>query len=776
VKFYSFEFDEEKINSLRDKNYNDLLILIFSGILNKAFLLEKIKYLKTLFPDAKIIGSTTDGEIVNSHIQKNSFTVSFLFFEKSTVNIDYLTKDKLDEFEDFTSKLITPDSKLIMLFGSGFDIEFESYLKKIKNIPLIGGVAGDNSKFRKNYVIANENIIFEGFVGCSIQGDIEINIRSLFLWEPIGKELTVTKADKNILYELDGEEAFNVYNRYLGVNKKNFLKYSIQFPLINENNVAKAALGLKNNGIVYGGNFHENEKVKFGIVNIVSAVKYIDKELQELNDLKKEALIIVSCVANKDAFPEIVKRKLSMVKNIPNIGFFSYGEFFNKNFLNQTFNYVTLSEGGDIKANIKPSNLEFDSATYGLINLVNYAFREMEEIFYKDNVTGFGNKFAFERDLLKAKEASMFDIKRFAFINNRYGEKTGDLVLKKFAEFLHKNLTGRARIYRISGDYFFVLCFEEGKLKAFTKKIVEYFKEHPIELNEDLKLDIEVVGAFVKRTDDFYSFKIKADLALHYAKSNNLNFVEYSKDLNLEEKIEKEIKTISFVKNALKEDKVIPVFQKIEKKVPSFEALVRIEDGGKLISPFFFLESIKYTSYYEEITKTMILKTFEKFKNNNYKVSLNFSFSDIKNKKIIDFLISNIDKYKMRHRVIIELLESESMNDINHVCEFISLVKPYGIEIAIDDFGSGYSNFVYLTRLSPDYIKIDGSLIKDLDTNDKLKTIVCSINTFAHSLGIQTVAEFVKNKEIYDICKKIGIDGLQGYYIHEPSKEIDEFL
>ena len=776
MKFYSFEFDEEKINSLKNEKYNDLLILVFSGILNKAFLLEKLKYLKTNFPNAKIIGSTTDGEIVNSNMEKKSFIVSFLFLEKSSVNIDYITKENLDNFENFSDKLITPSSKLLMLFGSGFEIDFESYLQKIKDIPLVGGVAGDNSKFRKNYVIADDNIIFEGFAGCSIEGDIEVHIKSLFVWEPIGKSLSVTKADENILYELDGEEAFNIYKKYLGVNKEDFLKYSIQFPLIKENNIARAALGLKEHAIVYGGKFEENEKVKFGIVNILNATKYIDKKLKELNDIKKEAMIIMSCVSNRDAFPDIVKRKLALLKGIPNVGFFSYGEFFNKQFLNQTFNFITLSEGGSIEYKIQPAKLNFDSTTYGLINLVNYAFKAMEDIFYKDTVTGFGNKFAFERDLLQAKEASMFDIKRFALINNRYGEKTGDLVLKKFAEFLKDNLEGNAKIYRISGDYFFVLSFKEGNLKHFTQKIVEYFKENTITLNEDLKLDIEVVGAFVGKTEEFYSFKIKADLAIHYAKSNNLSFVEYSKELKLEEKIEKEIKTISFVKNAIKEERVITVFQKIEKKVSSFEALVRIEDKGKLISPFFFLDSIKYTSYYEEITKIMILKTFEKFKNSNHKVSLNFSFSDIKNKKIIDFLISNIDKYKMRHRLIIELLESESINDINLVSEFIALIKPYGVEIAIDDFGSGYSNFVYLIRLSPDYIKIDGSLIKDLDTNDKLKSIVCSINTFAHSLGIKTVAEFVRNKEIYDICKKIGIDALQGYYIHEPSKDIDEFL
>ena len=764
MKFFSFEFDEDKIKSLKNIKYKDLLILVFSGVLNKAFLLDKLRFLKNHFKDAKIIGATTDGEIINSNIQKNSFVVSFLFLEKSKAKVKYV--DDLSKVDNFVKEF--KDSKLLILFASGLDIDFEEYLQKF-NVPVFGGIAGDNAKFRKNYVIYDDKLIFNGFVGCSIEGDIEIHSKSLFFWDAIGKDLKITKVNKNIVYELEGESAFKIYNKYLGVSRENFLKYAIQFPLIKENNIARAALGLRDEAIIYGGNFKENEKVKFGIVDVVKANKYINKKLIELNNVKKEALIIVSCMANKYAFLDLVQKKLNILQDIPNIGFFSYGEFFEDKFLNQTFNLITLSEGGDLGVEIKPHRFTPTSAVYGLINLVNYAFSEMEEIFYKDNVTGCGNKFAFEKDLVHAKEVSLFDIKRFSLINNRYGEKIGDLVLKRFAEFLYKK--SKNKVYRISGDYFFILSSKDS-LKEISKEIVEYFKENTLKVTEDLSLDIEVVGAFVSEVDDYYSLKIKADLALHYAKSNNLSFIEYSKDLGLEERIEKEIKTISFVKKAIKEDRVIPVFQKIEKDIPSYEALVRIEENGKLISPFFFLDSIKYTSYYEEITKIMIIKTFEKFKNNFFKVSLNFSFSDIKNKKLIEFLIYNINKYGMRNRLIIELLESEYINDIDYVCEFLSLIKPYGVEIAIDDFGSGYSNFVYLTRISPKYIKIDGSLIKDLDTNEKLRKIVCSINDFAHSLGIKTIAEFVRNKEIYEFCKKIGIDGFQGYYISEPSKEI----
>jgi len=79
---------------------------------------------------------------------------------------------------------------------------------------------------------------------------------------------------------------------------------------------------------------------------------------------------------------------------------------------------------------------------------------------------------------------------------------------------------------------------------------------------------------------------------------------------------------------------------------------------------------------------------------------------------------------------------------------------------------------VYLSELRPDIIKIDGSLIKDLDVNENLINIVLAIVNFAKSLGIETVAEYVKNEKVYDICKSLGIDGFQGFYIHKPSKDI----
>lgn len=99
-------------------------------------------------------------------------------------------------------------------------------------------------------------------------------------------------------------------------------------------------------------------------------------------------------------------------------------------------------------------------------------------------------------------------------------------------------------------------------------------------------------------------------------------------------------------------------------------------------------------------------------------------------------------------------------------------LKEKGCKIAIDDFGSGYSNFEYLVRIQADIIKIDGSLIRDIDRNEGKRAIVSSIVLFTKTLGIQTVAEYVEREELYNIVNEMGIDYSQGFLFGKPQKEI----
>jgi EAL domain-containing protein (putative c-di-GMP-specific phosphodiesterase class I) len=146
------------------------------------------------------------------------------------------------------------------------------------------------------------------------------------------------------------------------------------------------------------------------------------------------------------------------------------------------------------------------------------------------------------------------------------------------------------------------------------------------------------------------------------------------------------------------------------------------------------------------------------------------SIEDIVNSEFIDFLEHDLISKKIAHLITFELLESESITDYKKVISFIDRVKKLGCKIAIDDFGSGYSNFTYLLKLKPDYIKIDGSSVKNIHTDENSYLITKTINDFAHNLGIKTIAEFVHCEEVFTILKELGVDEFQGFYFSEPTK------
>jgi len=167
----------------------------------------------------------------------------------------------------------------------------------------------------------------------------------------------------------------------------------------------------------------------------------------------------------------------------------------------------------------------------------------------------------------------------------------------------------------------------------------------------------------------------------------------------------------------------------------------------------------------------MIEKAFKIAYEHNKHININLSIEDVTNKEFVKYIEEELINKKIANLITFELLESESITDYKSVLFFIDIVKKLGSKIAIDDFGSGYSNFAYLVKLKPDYIKIDGSLVKNIHKDNNSLLITKSINQFAHSLNIKTVAEYVHCKEVLDILQELGIDEYQGFYFSEP-KEI----
>ena len=134
----------------------------------------------------------------------------------------------------------------------------------------------------------------------------------------------------------------------------------------------------------------------------------------------------------------------------------------------------------------------------------------------------------------------------------------------------------------------------------------------------------------------------------------------------------------------------------------------------------------------------------------------------------LDFLEKKLDEVDVASRLVLEIVESEGIENFDEISKFITTMKKRGCKIAVDDFGTGYSNFSYLMQLNVDYIKVDGSLIKDIHENINSQIISSTIINFSRELELNTVAEFVHNEEVLQKVKEIGFDYLQGYHLGEP--------
>jgi EAL domain-containing protein (putative c-di-GMP-specific phosphodiesterase class I) len=191
-----------------------------------------------------------------------------------------------------------------------------------------------------------------------------------------------------------------------------------------------------------------------------------------------------------------------------------------------------------------------------------------------------------------------------------------------------------------------------------------------------------------------------------------------------------------------------------------------------VLSPYWFLEHAKKSKLYDKLTRIMITKTFAVFENLDYEFSLNLTLPDIVSDETRTFLYNILEHSSASNRVVFEIVESEGIENFDEVTDFIKTVKQYGCKIAIDDFGTGYSNFNYLSKLDVDFIKIDGSLIKNINVDDDHLLTVESILFFAQRKGIQTIAEFVEDEAIFDRLQQLGVHYSQGYLFSIPAPDI----
>ena len=417
-----------------------------------------------------------------------------------------------------------------------------------------------------------------------------------------------------------------------------------------------------------------------------------------------------------------------------------------------------------------------------LIRRINRTSAELNEKLrqqiFTDSLTKLSNRKALIETLNNQDHLGviLINIDNFKEMNDLYGHEVGDKLLQTLAESIKSiALTHRLTPYKMPSDEYALLLSVQLTTEEFDKicqTILHTLNESYYEIDGITIFSNVTIGAdfCLDPQSDLIG---RADMALKTAKKQRLPFLKYNDSLRIKEEYLNNVLWSKKLKDAIDSNRFALFYQGVHnahtQEIYEYEALIRIIDtDGSIISPYYFLEIAKKSRLYSHITVFVIETIFHQLRTTSHCYSINLSVADILNNDVKTMLYTLLAESDVGNRLIFEILESEGIENHTEVSHFITHVKAFGCRIAIDDFGTGYSNFAHILRLNVDFIKIDASLIKNLDVDLSAQDIVRTIVEFAHRLNIKTIAEFVHSQDVYDECKEIGIDYLQGYYLSEP--------
>ncbi|MDD2828774.1 MAG: bifunctional diguanylate cyclase/phosphodiesterase [Sulfuricurvum sp.] len=395
---------------------------------------------------------------------------------------------------------------------------------------------------------------------------------------------------------------------------------------------------------------------------------------------------------------------------------------------------------------------------------------ELLEQFYHDSLTNLPNRNQLKEDLQTQliNAIAIVNIDDFKEINDFFGIKAGDEILIQFANFINEyHLT-----YRLSGDEFALIYDKSFSLEDIVKHLellILKIEDESFSINEQTISIRPSIGLAYGN----HANLISADIALHQSKEKKIPLSLFEENEQIKTNFENNIIMANTIKYAVATGNVICHYQPIASfetnEITKYESLVRLKTKDhKIVYPNTFLKLSQKTKHYPEITRSVVKQSCEAFANRSESFSINLSISDITNPSTVNFILHSIQETKTAKRVVFEILESEGIENFDIVSHFIEQVKSMGAKIAIDDFGTGYSSFENILKLNIDYIKIDGSLIKNIDTEEKHAIVVETIIDFAKKIHVKTVAEYVCNEAVYTKCKQLGIDYAQGFHIGKP--------
>lgn len=432
---------------------------------------------------------------------------------------------------------------------------------------------------------------------------------------------------------------------------------------------------------------------------------------------------------------------------------------------------------------------------------VTHARRLAAEVSYQashDNLTGLLNRHAFEQRLRSLLEAPLgpdgshslmfLDLDQFKVINDTCGHMAGDALLRVLGPVLKKHLRQSDLLARMGGDEFGVLL--QDCPAPVAKRIARALKAELEDLNftwEGKPFRVGLSIGQVNFSDNSWSLAdllSAADNACYLAKENGRNRIHlYSMDDQALARRFRQTQWVGRISEAFEENRFRLHCQAIvPTSVPSaqpeegahFELLLRLHDkDGKLVLPMAFIPAAERFSLMVRIDQWVLQTAFAKLAKAGpghvATCSINLSGASLGDEGFLPFINDCFARFDVCPRIIcFEITETEAIANLTKARFIIQSLKTLGCRFSLDDFGSGMSSFGYLKNLPVDYLKIDGTFIRNLVSDPIDHAMVTAINNIGHVMGLKTIAEFVESASALRVLNELGVNYVQGYYIARP--------
>ncbi|MHA7878580.1 MAG: bifunctional diguanylate cyclase/phosphodiesterase [Saccharospirillum sp.] len=797
-----------------------LLILVFANQPPNT-LTEILPWFEALWPQASVVGSYCGAVIHQGKVEQNRVVVQCVQFSHTQVSMNLLPwhEPTAELGERLYAPIVKPDTRLALTLLSGDSQDYNRLFHWLNQThPEVSVAGGRVRDGEAGWLYADGRFLYNHALAVSFTGrEFQALPEAYTEWHQIGPTWTVTRSDGEQLFELDHQPTQTLYNLYLNQGKALAETDYTAFPLMRISGEREELITplatLTDGGFRMSQPLKAGDRLRFTYSHPSMTFEQVCDGAQRFNESPPELMLAFNCISRLNLSAQQPEHELIPLTQVsPLNGIYCFGEIGHHKgqtrMLQHSMTVVGLAEEqtqskalpsyerpslAPLFRLIQASAKELDLINQDLAAEVDRKTHELLRRYETDPVTGLPNRVALlqsleDNDPWPIVQLCSLKINNLRQINNLYGYTVGDQLLRSLSraiqDALPELLPTTVLLFRGSPNEFLIAAPDACSHQAFFRGMAQLTER--LQSQSDLFSDRLVQNVLPilltagtahldelppDMTNSREDLLIKASEARRHAHHHQLPIARAVELPSSEHQKKDGLLWLSRIRKALASQGVVPFVQPLfdrNGQVHHVEALMRLRLGDEIHSPGAFLDLVKPTQLYPRLSMMMIDETCRLLKDQDVGFTLNFTARDLGNTQLIERLKHWFREGLDASRVTLEIVESDGLRDFDRFTYTLHELRRLGCKLAIDDFGSAYSNLERVLRLRPDWIKLDGSLIRHLNDSDINRILVKRVVQLCQDLHIRTVAEHVHNEALYTTLKIMGVDFFQGFYLAEP--------